>query len=119
RRSEAAVELAVEAQVDVNALVARAIERAGGSGAVAAPRARLIGEQHELGVSIAGARIGELLLPGCLRVVEHEGNELHELGVGTLSAALPDVGSAGSPALVAAGQIADAPERQKCRDRDH
>src|SRR3954447_10852217 len=76
RRLEAPVELVEEAEVDVDALVERAVERARLRARRATPGVRLAAEEDELRrlERFAGAR--ELLLPEPLGVVEDERDEL-------------------------------------------
>src|SRR5262249_41913615 len=71
--AEAALQLVVEAEVDVDLLIARTVERAGRSLAESAGRLHLVAEEHELGVLVA---VAENLAPRVLRVVQDEGDEL-------------------------------------------
>ena len=52
RRPELLPQLVVEAQIDINLLVVRAIERPGARVGHAAGRIDLAGEQHDLGLGI-------------------------------------------------------------------
>ena len=79
--AEAIVEGAEEAQIDIDLLVAGTVEGTGRRGREAARRVDGAGEQDQLGHAILAAGLGELAPPYRLGVVEHEGNEIDELGV--------------------------------------
>jgi len=81
-RAKARPQLREEAEVEVDALVGRAVEGAGrrrGRTARGVDRAR---EDHELGVPVLLARLRERLLPRALDVVEDVGRELEGLVLG-------------------------------------
>jgi hypothetical protein len=73
--AELAREDVVEGEVDVRALVARAVERAGGGLAEAAGGVGGAGEQDQLGAAVGLALDRRQALPGVLDVVEDEPDE--------------------------------------------
>ena len=85
--AEPVLELAIEAEVEIDLLVERAVERTHGGHRIAASRAHLIGEQDELGRGIALALRGENPLPAALGGAEDLGDE-SLLGIALLRAAL-------------------------------
>ncbi len=79
RRTEAVLQLAEEAEVDVDHRVGRAVERPRPGAAEPAAGVGRLAEQHQLGRFVALPGGGELLLPGLLHVVDEEGHEVDEL----------------------------------------
>src|SRR3954462_975710 len=75
-RSEAPGELVVERKVDVHTLVDGAIKWTRLRLTRAAAGVGCAREQHQLGVAIALSVLSKQLLPGVLRVVEHERDEV-------------------------------------------
>jgi hypothetical protein len=75
RGSESALELSIEAEVDVDLLVGGTIERTGRSLCEAASGLNRITEQYEPGVTVSGKYLG----PGALSIIEYERNELDQL----------------------------------------
>src|SRR5512139_3221959 len=75
RRTELAVQRVEEAEVDVDLLVARAIERAHRRLAHAAGAARGATEQHQLGLAVGGTTHLHQGTPHVFRVGEHGGDE--------------------------------------------
>src|SRR5581483_6536065 len=66
-----------EAEIDINALVGRAIERACGRLGKAAARLHSVAEEHEAGVLILHSFTSQQLAPGALGIIEHKRHELH------------------------------------------
>ncbi len=81
RRMEAALQFLVEAQVDVDGAVERAIEGAHGRLAEPAFGARRIGKDDELGLLVGASRVLEDLLPDVLGIGEDMAHELRHLVV--------------------------------------
>ena len=79
---EAPPQFLVEAKIDVDLLVGRAIERAHRALGEAATRTNGVREQHQLGVAVLMAGGGQQFVPHRLGIVEHERHELHHLVVG-------------------------------------
>src|ERR1051325_9977026 len=77
RRAEAAPQLVVETQIDIDLVVELAIERPDRSRGSAARRANRVAEQDEPRVLVAG----QLVAPGAVDVVEHEADEVLELAL--------------------------------------
>ncbi len=69
-------EFVPEAEVDVDLLVLRAIEGAGGGLGGSAAGVRLIAEEDEFGVAVGDALVGEDFGPCALGIVEYEGDKL-------------------------------------------
>jgi hypothetical protein len=74
--AKALLQLAVEAEVDVDPLVGRAIERTGGRLREATSGLHCVGEQDQAGAPVAGA---EQSGPDVLAVVQNERDEFDEL----------------------------------------
>src|SRR5262249_46246385 len=119
--AEAALQLVVEAEVDVDLLIARTVERTGRRLAEPAGRLHLVAEENELGVLVA---VAENLPPRVLRVVQDEGDELDpaillrrrldRALVGRRSRVhVRDEGEE-----IAAGDEAQQPEQEKAPDTD-
>src|ERR1700722_11083508 len=110
RRSETLLQLIVKSEIDVNLLIAGAVERAGRRFPSAASRLRIVAEQDELGVMIllVGLR-GQDFGPGFLRVVENERNEVYERLFGVISGGIRRAGGS------LAGLNALAPATQQCK----
>src|SRR3954447_8816890 len=87
---EALLELTIKTEIDVRALVGRAIEGPRRRLPIAATSRGRVGEQHQFGASILLAARRELASPHVLRVVEHERYEVGELGLGFVSRVLGD-----------------------------
>ena len=83
-------ELPVKRQIDVDLLIARAVERSGGGAGETAGGAHLSAEQHQLGRNIGLAHVLEIGAPDILGLAE---NGADEIDLGSLAAAV--VGSAG------------------------
>ncbi|MNS97642.1 hypothetical protein D3C72_1319830 [compost metagenome] len=75
RCAELVLQGVVERQVDVDLLVARAVERPHGRLAGAAGRGRGTAEQHEPGRLVAAAALAEEIGPDHLGVLQHGGDE--------------------------------------------
>src|SRR5215472_11737516 len=95
RSAEALLEFIVKAQVNVNFFVRRAIKGARGGLRAPASGVGLISKQHELRMAIRSpGLLGQAFVPGLLRVVQDESDELHqrlflfvERGIGTADGA--------------------------------
>ena len=79
RCPEPARELVEEAQVEVDALVGRAVERADRRRSIATRGGDRIAEHRKASFAILVPKAWEQLRPGLLDVVEHERHELHAL----------------------------------------
>ena len=83
RRAESRAQLAEEAEVEVDGLIGRAVERAGGGRRHAtATRVDRAVEEDELRILVSLPACGELLPPVLLHVVEDGADELLQLEVG-------------------------------------
>src|ERR1700712_2159498 len=78
-RAEAIAQLIVEAEINVDLLIERAVERPHRRLRLTASRLHAIAEENELRVVPLHAFLRNDLRPGLLRVVEHERHELHFL----------------------------------------
>ena len=76
---EAVLQLVIEAEIDVNFLVVRTIERPHRCHAGAAGGANRAGKQHELRVAVFLAVLAEDVVPDVLGVGEHHADELPEV----------------------------------------
>ncbi len=139
-RAETVLQLAVEVEVDIDLLVARAIERPHGGHARAAGRTRGALEQNEGRIAIARAELPKGLRPHVLGGAKHDGHETLEVviarrfrvldlslaardreigGVGSLLRQA-DVGEAGSapagPAALQEHRRIDAEEQHQPKD---
>ena len=91
RGAEALLQLAEEAEVEVDLAVDGAVEGARRGGRAAAPlRAHAAAEEHEPGRLVLPAGRAELLVPRVLDVVHHEGDEVAQVRL-RIGAALHDV----------------------------
>src|ERR1700722_18560230 len=78
-RAKAPPQLVEKREVDVNLLIFRTIKRARSGFRTAASRFSRIAEEHQLGVAIRPAGLlRQELRPGLLRVIQYEGNKLHQ-----------------------------------------
>ncbi len=79
-RAKAAFEFVVKTKIDVDLFVSRAVKRAGsGFGAAARSGIGVIAEEYEFGMTLGSTRLLRAhLIPGLLRVVENEGDKLHQ-----------------------------------------
>ena len=75
RRLEALAQLAVEAEVDVDLLIGRAVERTHRRLREAARRLHRAGEQHQLGLLVLRPGLPEQRAPGVLGVGQHHRDE--------------------------------------------
>src|ERR1019366_3993308 len=78
RSSEPLFQFIVEAQIDVHLLITGTVERPTGGLRHTASGIDTVAEQHQLGVPVLDALGAEGLGPSLLRIVEHEGDELHQ-----------------------------------------
>src|SRR3982751_462523 len=78
RRTEPALKLGVETEIDVCFLIEGAIKRPHRRFGGAASGGSRVAEEYELGVCIRHVAIRKDRPPGILHVVEHEGDELHQ-----------------------------------------
>src|SRR4029079_5153603 len=115
-RAEALLQVAVEAQVDVDAVVIRAVERPDGRLREAASRPYRIAEQNELRLFVGLAVAVEQSVPGLFGVRQDHGYELAELVGGRggilLRALLVDA-HGGTAALVEKNARVDAEEHRE------
>ncbi len=77
--AEAVLQLLIEVEVDINLLVARAVEGTHLRQPHAASRAHAAGEQHQRGIAIALAIAAEDVAPDILGVGENDGHEALEI----------------------------------------
>src|ERR1035441_8924643 len=78
RSSEALLQFIVEAQIDVHLLITGTVERPARRLRHTASGIDAVAEKHQLGVPVLDALGAEDLGPSLLRIVEHEGDELHQ-----------------------------------------
>jgi hypothetical protein len=76
-RSEALAQLAVEAEIDVDPAVARAVKGSGRRLGEAACGFHRVAEEHQVRVFVGFSQRRQNPTPHRLDVVQHEGNELH------------------------------------------
>ena len=118
--AEARLELVEEAEIKIDLLVGRAVERAGRGGCRAARRLRRALEQHELRLGIVSAGGAERLRPECLDAVHDVGELLVGLALGVERAARLDGAAAGRQSAEArdgATPAQHAAEQQEQRRR--
>src|SRR4029077_11491657 len=85
-RTKAPLELVVETKIDVNLLIARAVEGARSGFRAAATRLRVVAEEDELGVVVLLVGLfGEKFRPGFLSVVQDKGNKLNQRSFGGIA----------------------------------
>ena len=84
-RAELALHVAVEGQVEVDALVGGAVERTDGGAGVPAAGGHGVAVEHHLGALIALARALERGGPGVLGIGEDVGAEVAQVALGVLS----------------------------------
>src|SRR5580704_14643654 len=86
RSAKPALQLIVKSEVDVNLLVAGAIERTSGRFRAATGRLPKVSEEYELGMAVRSARLfRQQLFPVLLRVIENEGDPLNQRFFGCIS----------------------------------
>src|SRR5215831_16462386 len=76
-RAETALEFVIEAKVDINLLVSRAIEGAGGGARRAAAGVGGIAKEHQLGMAIRNALLGKNFRPRLLRIIQDKGDKFY------------------------------------------
>ena len=82
RCAEALLQVAVEGEVDIDLLIARAVERTHRRLTGTAGRRRCAGKEHQLGLLVARATFTKHLLPRRFRAAQNLGDEARHLVVG-------------------------------------
>src|SRR5256885_13331413 len=77
-RAEAALQLIIEAEIDIHPLVERTVERSHRRLGRSTPGLRHVAEENELRVLVGHMPIAENRTPSVLHVIEHVRDELHE-----------------------------------------
>jgi hypothetical protein len=83
-RPELALHVPVEGEIEIDALVGRAVEGAHGGRGVAASGGDGVAVENELGAVVALIRASEGLRPGVLRLGEDVGAEVAQVALGIL-----------------------------------